>query len=258
MVKKEDNGNLGKLMPIVILSGLGIGGYFIWKKYFKKEEKVGFVWLRSEITPPSAMPGDTITVVVVGKNNTGESQLCFIKLVDQETGELLTPVQSDQVGAGLSKQFTFEFVMPDTLSLRFNVHFGRIINGREEVDDTQVYTIKQPEPGYPKEICRDPYCFNVYSQSQEVAMNDFLGISPEGADIDAYLTSSTQSQLDVWKNYWIEVWTGFHRTDMVEFVISRYDYHSGIVSARIDNFTITSTSEEGVVSARIDNFTITA
>ncbi len=251
---KNNNSNMKDIIPIVMIAGMGVGGYFLYK-YFKKdeEEKKGFIWLRSEITPPQATIGETITAVIIGKNNTEESHLCFIKLINQETGELLTPLQSAQVGAGLSKQFTFEFVMPDTTSLRFSVHFGRIIDGDEKIDDTQVYTIKEAEPGYPKEICRDPYCFTVYTQQQETQMKDFLGIEPEGAvDLDTYLINSAQWQRDDWKDYWIEMWTSLHRADIVEFVIEKYNEYS--TSARIDNFTITSTLE--IVSARIDNFTI--
>jgi len=236
---KEKNNNLSNLMPIVILAGVGVGGYFIWKKYFKKEEeKEGFIWLRAEFNPASAEVGETITGILVGKNNTQESYLCFIKLVNQETGNLLAPIQSEQVGAGLSKQFTFEFVMPDTLSLRFNVHFGRIIDGKEKIDDTQVYTIKQPEPGYPKEICRDPYCFMVNNQAEEIRMNEFLGIDPPGMDLDSFLLNSTQEQLDYWKDFWVGVWTALHRADLVKFVEDKYIQYAKIVSARIDNFAI--------------------
>ncbi len=237
MTKKNNSTNFRDIIPIIMIGGVGIGGYFLWK-YFKKDEvKTGFIWLRSEITPPQATVDETINVVLVGKNNTEEDHLCFIKLINQETGELLIPLQSAQVGAGLSKQFTFEFTMPDTPSLRFNVHFGRIIDGEEIIDDTQVYTIKEPEPGYPKTISRTPYSFIVYTQQQEAYMNDFLGLDPPGPDMDTYLANSTQVQRDVWKTDWVDVWTALHRSDIVNFVIEKH-HQSSDVLAKIEQFTI--------------------
>jgi len=217
-----------KALGIVLLAGAGIGGYFLWKYFKKDEKKEGFVWLRSEITPPQATAGETINAIIVGKNNTETFHLCFVKLVNQETGELLAPLQSAQVGSGLSQQFTFEFIMPDTPSLRFNVHLGRIIDGVEKIDDTQVYTISEAEPGYPKEICRSPYCFIVNNQAEETQMNDFLGIDPPGMDLDSYLAGSTQDQLDYWRDYWVVIWTDLHRSDIVEFVINKYNEYSGV------------------------------
>ena len=231
--------NSGDLMRLVILAGLGLGGYFIWEKYFKEEEeKKGFIGLSYEFIPPTAAVGETITGTIIGKNKTEESYLCFIKLTNQATGELLAPLQSAQVGAGLSKQFIFEFEMPDTRSLRFNIHFGRIIEGKEKIDDTQVFTIDETEPGYPKDICRSPYCFIVYTQEQEIQMKEFLGLEPSGADMDTYLANSTQTQLDFWKGYWVEIWTNLHRSDIVEFVILKYNQYSGIVSTKIHDLQI--------------------
>ncbi len=96
--------------------------------------------------------------------------------------------------------------------------------------------------GYPKSICRNPYCFDVYNQEQETQMNDFLGIYPPWDDIDTYLSKLTQTQLDEWKNYWVEMWNGLGRSDMIPFVNEMYNKYSGVgvVSARIDNFAITA------------------
>jgi len=95
-------------------------------------------------------------------------------------------------------------------------------------------------PGYPKQICRDPYCFMVNNQEQETQMKDFLGIYPIGEDIDTYLSALTQIQLDEWKNYWVEMWNSLGRADMITFVNEMYEKYSGVgvVSARIDNFAI--------------------
>ena len=229
------------IMPIILLAGLGIGGYFIWKKFFKEddEEKTGFQDLSIEF-PTNVIVGETVNGTIVGKNYEDKSHLCFIKLVDQETGELLAPQQTIEVGAGLSKQFLFEFVMPDKPSIRFNIHFGRVIDGEEKIDTTAIRTISSEE-GYPKEICRDPYCFMVNNSTEEIQMNEFLGIDPPGMDLDSYLEGSTPEQLVYWRDYWISIWTQLHRQDIVDFVIMKYNEYAGIVSADITSFTITST-----------------
>jgi len=237
------------ITPIITLAILGVGGYFIWKKFFKEEEEelTGFQDLSIEF-PTNVVVGETVNGTIVGKNYEDESYLCFIKLVDQETGELLAPKQSAEVGAGLSKQFLFEFIMPDKPSIRFNIHFGRIIDGEEKIDKTAIRTISSEE-GYPKEICRDPYCFMVNNSTEEIQMNEFLGIDPPGMDLDSYLEGATQAQLDYWKDGdggvtfdgWFNIWTNLHRQDIVEFVISKYNQYAKVVSATIDSFTITTT-----------------
>ena len=237
MPKKEPT----NILPLILLGGAGVGGYFLYKYLKKEPEKEGFIWLRSVGLSPESTAGSTINPTIVGKNNTNESHLCFIKLDDQETGELLAPLQSAQVGAGLSKQFTFEFLMPGKPILRMNMKTGRIINNEEIVDDRIPYTITSTE-GYPKEICRDPYCFPVNNQEEEAQMNEFLGIDPSGMDLDSYLLNSTPEQLVEWRDYWMSIWTAFHRQDIVDFVISKYNQYSGAVfSADIEQFTITAT-----------------
>ena len=241
MAEEKNNDKPINLMPIILLAGVGVGGYFIWKKFFKKEKEEplsGFQDL-SIAFPTNAVVGETVVGIIIGKNYEDKSHLCFVELVDQETGVLLTPRQTEEVGAGLSQQFTFEFIMPDKPSLRFNIHFGRIIDGEDQLDVTAIKTISSEE-GYPREICRDPYCFMVYNSAEEVQMNDFLGIDPVGMDIDSYLAGSTLEQLNFWRDYWTDIWTQLHRQDIVAFVISKYNTYAGIVAARIDSFTITA------------------
>ena len=237
MAKKKKNNYSTDLTPLITLGALGVGGYFIWKKFFKEEEeeKTGFQIISPQL-PTNAIVGETINAIIVGKNYENESHLCFIKLVDQETGELLAPRQEYNVGANLSQQFTFEFLMPNKLSLRLNMHAGRIINNEEKVDKTDVWTISSEE-GYPKQICRDPYCFDVNNSIEETQMNEFLGIVPQGMDLDSYLASSTQEQLDYWKNYWVDIWTQLHRTDIVDFVKNKYNEYADL--ARIISTTFT-------------------
>ncbi len=241
MAKENNSTNFKNIMPIIMLAGIGVGGYFIWKKFFKEEQEVrrGF-WPIKFPSGMNKMVGELVSGIVIGKNFENESYLCFVKLVNQETGELIAPRQTAEVGAGLSRQFIFEFVMPDKPSIRLNVNCGRIIDGEEKIDKIEIWTISSQE-GYPIEICRDPYCFMVNNQAEEIQMNEFLGIDPVGMNLDSYLASSTLDQLDVWKNYWVNIWTQLHRADIVEFVIMKYNEYAGIVSARIDQFTITAT-----------------
>ena len=132
---KEQKG----LSTILLLGGAGVAAYFIWK-YFKEEPaKEGFIRVSSPM-PNEATAGSTVSITVIGKNTTAESHLCFIQIIDQETTELLAPQQSAQVGAGLSKQFTFEFTMPNRL-LRLEIQTGRIINNEEIIDDKFPKTI---------------------------------------------------------------------------------------------------------------------
>ena len=103
------------------------------------------------------------------------------------------------------------------------------------------YFVFKEEEGYPKTISRGPYSFLVYNEEEEIQMKEFLGIDPPGLDIDTYLSALTPADLDYWKNYWNDIWTGLGRNDMVLFVNQMYDKYSGVeVSATISNFIITA------------------
>ena len=94
-------------------------------------------------------------------------------------------------------------------------------------------------PGYPKQICRDPYCFTIYNEAEEIQMNEFLGIDPPGLDIDTYLSALAQADLDYWKNYWIPIWTALMRNDIVDFVNQKYNQYSELgISVDITNFAV--------------------
>lgn len=235
MVKKKGL----SIMPIVLIAGVGVGGYFIWK-YFKKEETEGFVIISTPNFPTKAIVGSTVNVTAIGKNLENESYLCFMKIINQGTGEVISTKQTSNVGAGLTKEFTFEFVMPDIPFLRVEIQAGRMIDNVEKIDSKRPRTIesKEPSPGYPKTITREPYSFVVYNQAQEIQMNDFLGINPPGMDIDTYLEGSTQVQLVYWRDYWVNVWTELHRSDIVEFVRGKYNEYSTGATADIEQFSI--------------------
>ena len=103
-----------------------------------------------------------------------------------------------------------------------------------------LYKYLKEKEGYPKSICRNPYCFDVYNEEEEKQVKEFLGIYPQGEDIDTYLSKLAQADLDYWKNYWIDIWTNLGRSDIISFVNEMYEKYSGVgaVSARIDNFAI--------------------
>lgn len=157
-----ENQGIRKVLPILLLGGLGVGGYFIWKKYFKKaEEKEGFIRVSSPL-PTGAKEFETIIVNVFGKNNTKESHLCFIKIIDKTTMEPIVPMQSVDVGAGITKQFNFEFTMREE-DIRLEIQTGRIINGEEIIDSKFPWTIKLLPPEVGVEIS------NFYIEIYELA-----------------------------------------------------------------------------------------
>jgi len=128
------------LMALILLGGAGVGGYFVYK-YFKKDEgKKGFIRVSSPL-PSEAEGGETINVTIFGKNTTSQSHLCFVKIVNQETTNLLAPRQTAQVNAGLSRQFDFSFEMPFQ-DLRLEIQTGRIIDSQEIIDSKYPKTIK--------------------------------------------------------------------------------------------------------------------
>jgi endonuclease YncB( thermonuclease family) len=71
---------------------------------------------------------------------------------------------------------------------------------------------------FPKTITRGPYSFTAYNADEERQLNDFLGISPAGIDIDTYVAGLTNVGFAAWKIYWIGIWTEFQRPDMISFV----------------------------------------
>lgn len=86
----------------------------------------------------------------------------------------------------------------------------------------QMYGKYTAPPGYPKTISRGAYSFVVNNIQEESQAKDMLGIDPPGVDIDTYLSGLTLTQLGQWKDYWVKVWTGLHRTDIFAFVGQMY------------------------------------
>lgn len=120
---------------LVLIGGAGIAAYFLLRK------KEGFTILKILDIPGFAMAGDTIAPTIFGENKGKETQACFVKLIDRETGGLLAPTQTTDVDGGVSQQFTFEFTMPNKI-LDLQFQSGRIIDGEEKIDDKKPFTIK--------------------------------------------------------------------------------------------------------------------
>ncbi|PKM92213.1 MAG: hypothetical protein CVU81_01690 [Euryarchaeota archaeon HGW-Euryarchaeota-1] len=74
---------------------------------------------------------------------------------------------------------------------------------------------------YPMTITRT-YSFIANNQNEEILLKDFLGIDPPGDDIDTYLSTRTNIQLDNWRNYWLSKLLGHKK-----FINSMYNeyYH---------------------------------
>ncbi len=84
--------------------------------------------------------------------------------------------------------------------------------------------------GYPKTITRSPYSFTANNEYEETQLNDFLGISPVGADIDTHLSGLTNAQLDQWKTYWNAIFINFiDKSTMQNFVQSKYNEYYDVV-----------------------------
>ncbi len=52
-------------------------------------------------------------------------------------------------------------------------------------------------------ITREPHSFVANNQNEEILLKDFLGINPPGDDVDTYLRTRTNDQLDDWRDYWL-------------------------------------------------------
>ena len=83
---------------------------------------------------------------------------------------------------------------------------------------TLVEIVTAAPSAYPKTITRGPYSFTANNAEQEAALNDFLGISPAGVELDTYISTLTTLGLANWANYWRGIWASFGRPDIVTFV----------------------------------------
>ena len=132
-MEKEENKDLG----ILLVAGLGIGGYFLWK-YFKpgpEDVEKGFNISQVRWEPIHPFEGQQITITVLGKNNT-ETGDCFCRMI-KDAQEIF--YSHEIVEGGGIKSFICDLTMPRILNLR--VETGKIIEGIEELHSFQEFEI---------------------------------------------------------------------------------------------------------------------
>ena len=209
-----------KIIPILLLGGGAVGAYFLYK-YFKEKPEPGY---------PKQICRDPYCFTV---NNQAEEEQMNDFLGIDPPGEDIDTYLSKLTLIELDEWKNYWVSIWNSLGRSDMILF---VNN--------MYDKYVGVPGYPKPICRNPYCFDVYNQEQETQMNDFLGIYPIGEDIDTYLLKLDFAQLMKWHNYWADIWNSLGRIDMVKFVSEMYEKYVGVVppedvSTTIDNFTIT-------------------
>jgi len=99
------------LTDFILLGGIGISGYFLWK-YFKKgpeDIEQGFN-ITNYTIPKTAFPGSQVDIVIIAQNNTDEEMDGYCRIIDIDT---LGEVAYDHVIVGTTpetKMHTFNFV----------------------------------------------------------------------------------------------------------------------------------------------------
>ena len=135
------------------------------------------------------------------------------------------------------------------------------VNEDSSFVDRYIAVVNRPSPTYPKSVSRGLYAFQAQNATEEVLLNDFLGISPAGPDIDAYLSGLTLAQLTAWRDYWNAQFTSAPVPGTITFVAQKFqqykDAASGVVPPVIpptpSGVTITGRVTAGVTGAAIQN-----
>ena len=78
-----------KALPIIIIAGAGVAGYFLYKYFKEKEEepehpKKGFNISKYSWEPESPSVGEEVSVTVIGKNITEQAD-CYCKIINLDT-----------------------------------------------------------------------------------------------------------------------------------------------------------------------------
>ncbi len=81
-------------------------------------------------------------------------------------------------------------------------------------------------PVYPMIISRGQYSMSADDAVEERQIKDFLGIDPAGQDLDAYLSTRTQSQLDEWRTYWSNAFSAINVPGALELISLKYQQYS--------------------------------
>ena len=90
MAEEKNNDKPINLMPIILIAGVGIGGYFLYKYLTKEKEaehpEVGFN-ISNYTIPASAAPGSEFVITIIAQNNLTEDVDGFCRIIDLDTQE---------------------------------------------------------------------------------------------------------------------------------------------------------------------------
>ncbi len=90
---------------------------------------------------------------------------------------------------------------------------------------------------YPKTVSRLSHSFKAYDQQEEAALKDFLGIDPQGVDIDTYLSGLSNNALDDWRDHWINKWNSLNnpnKNSLKSFTNDEHDLYYDAVRSCTD------------------------
>lgn len=139
-MEKEAKLKSRDILTLVLVGGIGVGVYFLWK-YLKKEEhedvKKGFNISKISWSPEEPIFGGEIKITVIGKNNTEQGD-CYCKIIDLNTEQEVFYDHAIVDKDGL-KGFIYTTIMPSELRLR--IETGKIIEGTDEIHSFMEITI---------------------------------------------------------------------------------------------------------------------
>ncbi len=145
MVEKDIKKNEKKdLLPLVLLAGIGVGGYFLWK-YLKKDEipppdnPTGFIIIQKYYKqedkiidfPIPEKEFDIIITVMNGSRTETVDGYCDI--INSDTEEIVFSETINNVEPRKTNIFIYTTLMPQT-TLNLTVKTGRIVNTEKIID----------------------------------------------------------------------------------------------------------------------------
>lgn len=151
---KEKSSNTSKdLMPFVLVGGLAVGGYFLYKYLTKEKEpehpEVGFN-ITNYTIPKSAPPGSEFTITIIAQNNLTEDIDGFCRIIDLDTQ---TEIYYNHLIVGITEEtkmhtFNFTTTMPNK-DFKLRITTGLHLTGK--INSTLDWTVT-PGIGYEAKI----------------------------------------------------------------------------------------------------------
>ena len=138
--KTEKGLEFRDVLALALVTGAGIGGYYLWKYLKEKPEdiKKGFNISKISWSPEEPIFGGEIKITVIGKNNTEQGD-CYCKIIDLDTQQQVFYDHAIVDKGGL-KGFIYTTIMPSELRLR--IETGKIIEEADELHSFIEITIK--------------------------------------------------------------------------------------------------------------------